>query len=395
MFKFKGEFLYTILKPIARLVFYNKFNVVEGENVLPKKGEAFIIVGHHVSAFDPIILNGFASRLIRFLYADANTGLKVRAKFLVALDMIPFSKNSADFKSIRVLKQRVSQKQAVGIYPEGGASWDGSTDKLILATSKLIKMMNVPIYGVKYNGAYLSKPRWAKNTRRGKVIMNTYKIFSKEDIKKLSYKEIHKELVDKLKYNEFEWQGHEMIKFKGKDLAEYIERLLYKCPECQQYNSFSSKGNEFACSFCGLKLIYNEYGLIEEVNVNGNKAFKYNLVEWNSWQQHDLIDRLSKDNHGIDNLLAMNRTKSLNQIVISVNDHIYEGSTEFNVDHIVLGTHKIMFKDVKSHSITFGRVIEFYYNNDKYHLEFLPKAAISIKLFYDCIEYFKEVLHES
>jgi len=92
----KPDCLYKIFKPMTRLVFNRLYNIKEGDYVLPEEEQAFIMVGHHVSAFDPIILNSFSKRMIRFLYADANDSLKFRCAMLRALDMIPFSTNSAD-----------------------------------------------------------------------------------------------------------------------------------------------------------------------------------------------------------------------------------------------------------------------------------------------------------
>lgn len=388
MINIKAEFLYKILKPISKVVFYNKFNVKHGDYVLPEDGKAFIIVGHHVSAFDPIILNGFSKMYIRFLYANANNNMKFRNWFLTTMDMIPFAKNSADFKSIRLLKARLDLNQAVGLYPEGGASWDGTTDEVILATSKLIKMMKVPVYGIKYNGAYLSKPRWGKNTRRGKVIMNTYEMFNENEINELNYKDIHTRLIEALEYNEFTWQSQAMVKFKGKDLAEYIERLLYKCPKCNSYNTFKSKGDHFKCSHCNMELKFNEYGFIEEQVDNVYKPYKYTLADWNKWQHTELISHLSGNFIEFERLSKIDKKLCFENVTLTVDD-INQDKICFGVDHIMVNEEKVLFKDVKSQSITFGSVIEFFYENHKYHMEFSPDANMSIKLFYDCLEHFK------
>ena len=395
MIKLKGEFLYTILKPFTRKVFYNKFKVIEGDYVLPEKPESFIIIGHHVSAFDPIILNVFSKRYIRFLYGDANSKLKIRNMFLRGLDMIAFSKNSADFKSIRILKERLKMGQVIGLYPEGGASWDGSTDKIIASTSKLIKMMKVPVYGVEYNGAYLSKPRWCKNTRRGKVIMNTYTLFDQDEIQSLSHSQIHDRLVQALTYNEFEWQAKNLIRFKGKDLAEYIERLLYKCPECLSYNIFVSKGDEFSCKHCNSRFRYNEFGFIEHLEGEGFKPYNYDLVKWNKWQQHDLCLKLSdKTYKDFKNLIGFNNEFLLHGVTLTIDD-VKQTNIYYGIDHIRADSQTIYFADMSSQSITFGFVVEFFYDKYKYHMEFLPESNLSIKLFYDSLEYFKEVRHES
>ncbi len=284
----KGEVLYRFLKKVAKPIFYTKFNIEEGDYVLPEDGQPFILVGHHVSSFDPIIISAFSRRLIRFLYTDANRRLPIRSLLLRKLDMIPFAKNSADFKSIRQIKKRLEHGQAVGIFPEGGASWDGRTDVLIESTAKLIKMMGVPVYGITYNGAYLSKPRWSKETRRGQVVLNSYVILDKEAISKMTHEKIHARLTKLLQYDEFGWQNDVMMEFKGKDLAERIERLLYCCPKCNAFNTILSHQNTFECTGCGKRFEYDVYGRILDVSSGAKGPFILNIPQWNSWQREAL-----------------------------------------------------------------------------------------------------------
>lgn len=378
-----AERVYRLLRPLAKRIFYNKFNIEEGDYVLPDEGEPFILVGHHVSAFDPIIVNGFSRRLIRFLYADANDAMWARSFMLKTLDMIPFSKNSADFKSIRQIKKRLKEGQAIGLYPEGGATWDGVTEPVIFSTSKLLKMMGVPVYGVKYRGAYLSKPRWCKETRKGKVIMDTYAMFTADELKAKTAEEIHQELVSYLQYNEFEWQNEARVPFKGKDLAESIEKLLYYCPECRKFNLMTSKGDRFHCKACGVGFSYTEFG--EILDDQGN-LYKYQIPEWNKMQRSVLRERLV-DGKAIEGLpLAMSA------VDVTINGVSSDGHWKFDPFYVTNEEKgiKIKLSDVKSNSITFNRVIKFNDDQKDYKWEVNDGCNVSIKLMYDCITLLKE-----
>lgn len=377
-----AEFKYKVLKGLAKKIFYSKFNVVEGDYVLPDEGQAFILVGHHVAAFDPIIINAFSKRLIRFLYADANDHLKARSFILKQMDMIPFSKNSADFKSIRQIKKRLKEGQAIGLYPEGGASWDGLTEPVIFSTSKLLKMMDVPVYGVSYHGGYLSKPRWCKETRKGKVRMDTYQMFTREELKTLTVEEIHERLTNSISYNEFEWQKKARIPFKGKNLAESIEKLLYYCPECHKFNLMTSKGDHFHCKACGISFTYDVYG---DIKTDG-QDYDYQIPDWNGHQRKVLKDLIEAGKPIAGFPLEMTHMKVLS------GDQEMEGKWSFDPYEL---RHKdsglsIRLSDVKNYSITFNRVIKFTHENIDYHLELMDECNLSIKMLYDCITLLKE-----
>ncbi len=377
-----AEFKYKVLKGLAKKIFYSKFNVVEGEYVLPEEGQAFILVGHHVSAFDPIIINAFSKRLIRFLYADANDHLKGRSFILKQMDMIPFSKNSADFKSIRQIKKRLKEGQAIGLYPEGGATWDGLTEPVIFSTSKLLKMMDVPVYGVSYHGGYLSKPRWCKETRKGKVRMDTYQMFTREELKTLTVEDIHERLTKSIYYNEFEWQKKARIPFKGKNLAESIEKLLYYCPECQKFNVMTSKGDHFHCKSCGISFTYDVYG---DIKTDGH-LYEYQIPSWNDHQRKIMKNRLAAK-ESIEGF-----PMEVTHMKVVSGAKAMEGIWTFDPYELRhdASNRAIRLSDVKNYSITFNRVIRFSYENIDYHLELMDGSNLSIKMLYDCITLLKE-----
>jgi len=363
---FSGEKLYPILKPLAKAIFYRKFNVVEGDYVLPDY-EPYILVGHHVSAFDPIIINCFSKRLIYFLYGDVNKDLKLRQFLLNRLEMIPFSKKTADFRSIREVKKKLKAKKPVGIYPEGSATWDGRTQPIIVSTAKLIKMMNVPVYGVRYYGAYLSKPRWCKYTRKGQVKMETFLVISADDIHVLSTEQIEKRLISSIQYDEMMWQKEAMVPFNGKRRAENIERFLYACPECGAFNSFTSHKHEFSCNSCDTRFFYSEYGFIKKKG----QDYCMQISEWSRWQYKTLD--------------TVEGFPQIRQIETYIDGVPYIEPISLSKSGINIQSN-IPFHEIRSLSMTLSTHLEFFYQGKKYRLVFKEGATISIKFFHDYIE---------
>jgi len=359
-----------------------KFNIKVEHNPLKEVKGPYLLLGHHVTAFDPIISNIFSKRLIRYVTADANYDSRLKRVFLNLFESIPFTKNAADFSAIRKIMRHIKEGHPVGLYPEGGRNWDGSTDFIIPSTAKLVKLLRVPVYAIYYKGGYLSKPRWAYYFRKGIMSVEIKEIISEDIAARKSIKEIYRTLVEELDYNEFEWQKKHKILFRGKKLAEDIERLLYLCPECHTINSIISKGNYFYCKSCGKEHNINEYGTIE-----GSSHFS-DTVAWNKWQMSQLHEIIEKG------FFFFNPQISLEKIGEKSRER-FKVLLIFEPDKLIIEYSDkereiIPVEHTSGLSITFLDMVEFFANDIKYRFTFDPKKHMSVKLFYDLLMTVKE-----
>ncbi|MDA3847214.1 MAG: hypothetical protein PF505_11835, partial [Vallitaleaceae bacterium] len=295
---------------------------------------------------------------------------------------IPFSKNTSDIKSVMQLRKTVKEGYPVNLFPEGGRNWDGSTDEIIRSTAKLIRLLKIPVYTIFYEGGYLSKPRWGQYFRKGQMLIQIKLFLSNEQIKSMPVEALEAAMIDGLIYNEYECQREHMIPFKGKKLAEHVERLVYKCPHCNAYDSFESVGNEFSCSSCKTTYSFNKYGFIE-----GCVQFD-NLVDWYKWQS-TYIASLSNSDFSFENQNLL-----VDVIHKETNEHDKKHYTvTLNKDYLSIkhsdNTNIVPIKDVKGISVSFQDVFECFIGENKYRLTFDPKKHTSIKLFYDMLKYLK------
>lgn len=382
MFLTKGDIFHQILKYPVILYLKTKFNIKNNHNPLKDLKEPYLLLGHHVTAFDPIISNMFSNRLIRYITADANYDSKLKKYLLNQLEGIPFAKNTGDAQAIRMLLKHTKMGHPIGLYPEGGRNWDGATDRIIPSTAKLIKLLKIPVYAIFYKGGYLSKPRWASHFRKGIMNIEIKEIFNKEIIAEKSTKELYKLLVEKLDYNEYKWQVENEIPFKGKKLAEDIERLLYLCPECHEVNSISSKGDQFYCKSCEKECSINHYGKIE-----GSSHFS-DTVSWNNWQK-SLLPGIIKEGFSFANpqiplvKIETRKRKKCNVLLTFSREGL-------QIEYSDNKKEVIDIQNLSGLSITFLDVVEFFCDNTKYRLTFNPKKHMSVKLFYDLILALKE-----
>jgi len=382
--KFKmPEFLHLVLRPIVKLYLKLKFNVKIGTNELKGTSGPFFLIGHHVTAFDAVFAGAYSPRMIRFIAGDANYDNKLKKFLLNLVGVIPFSKNTSDIKSVMQLRKTAKEGYPVSLFPEGGRNWDGSTDELIPSTAKLIRLLKLPVYTIFFEGGYMSKPRWGQYFRKGKLTLQIKMLLTADQVKAMNVEDIELVMTEGLSYNEYEWQHKNMIPFKGKNLAEHIERLVYKCPNCNDYDTFESHGNDFYCNACNVSYSINMYGFIE-----GCEQFD-NLVDWYKWQA-PYIEELSQSDFSFEN-----RELSVDLIHKETKEHDEKLYTVIlNKDFLIFKNgdtiKQVPIKDVKGISVSFLDVFECFIGEYKCRLTFDPKKHTSIKLFYDMIRYLKK-----
>ncbi len=257
----------------------------------------YLILPNHVNNWDPFMVSVFMDNPIHWVASDEQFRNPIKACLLRNLaGAIPKTKNKSDMDTVRTILKIKKMNGVIGVFPEGARCWQGATRPLVYSTAKLAKSLKVPVVTVLIKGGYMSKPRWASSTRIGKMEID-YKIaLTPEETKKLSIEEIYNELTEKLEYDEYQEKNISKIPFKGKRLAEYLEKYLFICPECKKIACLESKNDVFYCKECGYSVKYNEYGFFEKKN--GELYFQY-PGKWDQWQLSyfkDVFEKIKEKN---------------------------------------------------------------------------------------------------
>ena len=158
-----------------------------------------------------------------------------------------------------------------------------------------------------------------------------------------------------------------MIPYEGKDLAESIEKAIFKCPRCMAVDSHTSKGDEFWCTECGKKYSVDKYGFI-----HGSDKFD-NLHSWNMWQL-DYIDEIYEK--------SMPFTSKDVKLTIVKNKRHKKTVCDFTLykDKVTLGEIEIPAEDISSPNLVFTNTVEFFVGKTKYRIKNDPKRHTSITL---------------
>jgi 1-acyl-sn-glycerol-3-phosphate acyltransferase len=243
----------------------------------------FVLLPNHVSMFDPPMVNIFVPFRIHFVMSDANLRSKFgKWVFGKHCNVISKTKVISDSSAVRKIVQLARKKRVICIFPEGRSSWDGVTHDIYFSTSKLLKVLKIPVIVPLIRGGYLTQPRWATSVRPGKMHIEYKKVFDGPELGRMTPHEIHKKLVDELWHDDYHFQRTTGQKYHTKRGAEYLERLLFICPECHSKTTLHSDGNTFLCTSCGFETLYTPEGLLKPVE--SGKHPDRTITDWVNWQ---------------------------------------------------------------------------------------------------------------
>ena len=276
------QLLRMIVGPIA--IWYYRLgaeNLAAARRVRPP----YIVAPNHVMTWDPVLVSYFLREPVYWVAADANFRRSFFSWWLRRVGTIAKSKNMSDFGMMRQILKLLGSGRVIGIFAEGQRTWDGATLPLIPSTAKLIKLAGVPVVSPILKGAYLTLPRWALNSRRGRVIIEYRIALTAEEVKTFSVAEIHKRLVATLSHDDSEWQKTNPHRHVSSRSAETLQLALFWCPECDEFNTMKSQGHRFYCESCGYQVRFSSLGWFAPLNP-GSPAPRFTTVhEWTVAQQ--------------------------------------------------------------------------------------------------------------
>jgi 1-acyl-sn-glycerol-3-phosphate acyltransferase len=353
----------------------------------------YIVLANHTNFWDPFLLSMCIPEPVYFVTNDAYFRNPLLKQLLKLVGAIPKTKSVSDPSSIKSIVTISKNNGIIGIFPEGKRNWDGTTLPLLHPTAKLIKSLGLPVVTILFKGAYLSMPRWARKTRKGKLTMTCSKVLESEEVIKLSSDEIYDKISTSVSHDEYEYQKQCMNPYTARLPAEKLELFLFCCPKCKSMGSMRSSNDIFFCKQCNYSVQYDTYGFLCK---KSDSLIYDNPRDWNNWQlkcMEAIIEEKLKvnndgyilDDHGIIGYTGF-KSKPLK--------HLGKGSLYFDGDKIsfngLSGT--ILTFDIKGiygENIQGNNKLEFHYEKSLYR--FYGKPSISAYKWVKGIELAKKV----
>ena len=363
-----------LLKLTFGLYLEKRFNVQIYNESIKHIKPPYLVIGNHIGAWDPFLMSIGISEPIFFVISDNFSRNFYLRQVLKLVGGIPKSKQIADSGTIRAILYVKKNNGVIGLYPEGARTWDLKNISVIYATSKLIKSLKIPVVNTIIEGAGLTRPRWARSSRKGIINVKYSVLFEAEDIRSMTIDEINKKISDGIYMNEYEWQKENMVRFKGKNLAEYLDLFLVVCPKCKSLCTLHSHGDTFSCTKCEYTVQYNEYGYF---TTQDEKYFD-NPQLWSEWQNSYLHELFSKDEYKLCHMPLFDDTKAklftgkrrgrLRQYTWLGDVVLYFDRFEFIPEK---GEHYIFpLSEITGMNIQNNNKFEFYYKDTLYRFKF-------------------------
>lgn len=164
---------------------------------------------------------------------------------------IPKKNFTPDVYCLKQILSVIKQGGNICIMPEGMSSITGMAQQAMPGSGKLIKKLGVPVYYSKISGAYLTFTKHCLDQRTGKVRVVVDRMFSAEDLVRMSADEIEETMDRLLAHDDYIWNKREQVRFNGKgQMAKKLDTLLYLCPKCGSKYSMRCEGNTMSCAAC-------------------------------------------------------------------------------------------------------------------------------------------------
>lgn len=370
----KHEMMYQFLIPLVKVFLIIKFGYKwkRAEN-LP---ENYIVLSNHVTDYDPLLVGVSFPKQMYFVASEHITRWGIAYKLLqfVFKPIIRYKGTVATTTVLETLR-KVRQGGSVAIFAEGVRTWDGVTCPILPSTAKMVKTAGCALVTYKIQGGHFVSPGWRDHgTARGPISGAPVHIYTKEDLKAMTVDQVYKAICGDLYEDAYARQLADPKPYRGKNLAEGLENLLFTCPACGKRNTLSSSGNSVACEECGLSFTFDEYAMLHGVPFRTVKEFS-------DWQKERVAaDAAAGETYSVE-------FATLSTIVNHEASQVSAGVLSMDNEMLKCGDVEIPVADISDMGIHGRHALVFSVKGTYYEL--LPAHEFSVQqflLYYNCVK---------
>jgi 1-acyl-sn-glycerol-3-phosphate acyltransferase len=383
----KTPWLIKLVRPTYGKWLLRHYDVrLKGYEHIPKEGP-FLMIGNHVHTYDSLFLSAASSFHVHWVMGAYLFKIRfLRYLFNNLLQGISKQQGRSDLITIKGIRARLNEGGVVGFFPEGTRTWDGESIPINNATAKLLRLFNVPVVVVHFEGAYGSRPRWAPKKRKGPITINVVKVLQKEDLRDKSVEDVVALVNTYLVHSYDDWQKEHHVPYYSKQKAKGIENILYGCPSCNSFSTIEGDKNEFSCKKCNSTWKLNEYD--EIIAIEDSPSYP-TISQWHKWEV-SYLKELSMGTSTIplfpfDDGVLFQHATSTQLILLSKDFSLTATSTAFVLNihsfeksQITFETDEILFyyDNINSIVINAKSTLEFSYINKIYRVRIKPNQSI-------------------
>lgn len=301
-----------------------------------KRGESCLYLMNHSSFIDLKI----ASAILYpkpFNIVCTSDGFVGKNWLMRNLGCIPTKKFVPEAELVSDMLYALKEKKcSVLMYPEASYSFDGTATPLPESLGRCLKLLGVPVVMIKTCGAFTRDPLYNNlQVRRVKVSARVEYLLSSEEIAEKSPKELNEILAEQFSFDNFSWQKENNVLVKEGFRADYLNRVLYKCPHCKTEGKMEGKGIHLTCHACKKRYELTEAG--EMRALDGITEFSH-IPDWYKWQRECVVKEIEDSTYSLDvevDIGMLTNTKSLYMVgsgrLTHTNDGFFLRSDDENI----------------------------------------------------------------
>ena len=357
--------IFKIAKKIIAPFIKSKFNFKV--NALYQMPDApFVLICNHVTNLDMVFVAISTDKHLYFVSSEHVVRKGIGGKMVQTFfHPIVREKATVGLTTVVEMKKHLTAGHNVGLFAEGVRSADGRSNKIVPSSAAVLKKLGFTVVTFKLHGGFFTSPRWSSDIRRGEMSGELVHIYSPEDIKSMSAEELDTAINNDIYEDAYEYNKDRKIAFKSKKAAEGIEFELVVCPKCKKMATIHSKGSTFYCD-CGLKGVYNEYGLLS------GEGFSFTTIpEWDEWQKNEIEVSSFSD----DEIIVSHPNQKITEISKDHTEKVVgEGDLVLRGNSISVGEKKILFDEIKDCDFFYHGYLLISAKDKKYYEISNPKS---------------------
>lgn len=160
-----NRFWWTFSLTVGRLFQWFALRQKTTRKAALPEGEAFIVLGNHAAAIDPMAVFFSVMRPVHFMASEQLFRNPRSGPWVRRINAFPKAKYARDKDAIAKVLEHNAAGRVVGLFPEGNRSWDGRPLPIRPGLGWLLKKVDGPVVFSRNFTAWLAQPRWARYPR--------------------------------------------------------------------------------------------------------------------------------------------------------------------------------------------------------------------------------------
>jgi hypothetical protein len=154
--------------------------------------EPFILIPNHANDYDTLLVGAMLKQHAYFVASEHVFSWGLAGRLIKAVfNPIARLKGGTAASTVMEMLRRIRDGANICLFAEGNCTWNGLSDAVYPATGKTVRASGATLVTYRFYGDYLTKPRWAKNVRRGKEWGEVVGVYSPEELKAMSADEVN------------------------------------------------------------------------------------------------------------------------------------------------------------------------------------------------------------